>query len=847
MSKKQSRTTRSNSAEAGPNETAGWHEAWYRQSLVRQHVIAFIFLLLAAVLFYAPIIFSGKQVVAGDTINWRGMAQSMIEYEEETGETALWAGRTFAGMPGYMISPETTIPQVDLVVRELRKVFWPTSNLMLMLLGMYFLAWYVTKDSLAGIFGAIAFGLSTYMPVILVAGHNSKFIALAWAPWMMLAFVYAMQKRTIVSGLLFAIALAANLRAGHVQITYYVTLAAGIWWLVEGVTAFRTGSQKAFAQSTGVLFLGSVLGLMMIAEPYLSHAELAPFTTRGSATGGAEGGMTWDYAMAWSQGFSELLTLLISNTFGGSGSTYWGPKSFTGGPHHFGGLVIALGLLACFKLRDRITLALLISIGLFTAFSLGEHFSLLNRPMFEYFPLFSAFRVPETWLSVVAMLVALMAARGVAVLRQEAHEGASFWYQSSTRAFAGVLGFTLIFVLFGSSLLSFEKPFEKEELFAQIQSQYPEVTAEDPQVVSVINQEISTRKDARLEAFGPDARRVAFFLLIALGLLFLMVRSTLPYAVTAFGLSILLLVDLNGVGHRYLTEEVLSNEALVEDNVPEYGFDTFLKGQRAEAGGDGSFRVLSLEFGRDPSVNARPSFHYESMGGYSAAKLRVFQDYLDHVLFTEAGTGLNPAALNMTNIEYVVAGQGFPGFIPAYSDEQTGMVVSMNPNVLPRAFLIDRVKKVGSAQESWSYMQSAAFFPKEEAVVVGEEFDQIEDVSGPADSTGISTVQMLEYTAQNMTFEAYSNRDRMLVISEVYYKPGWKATVNGVETKIYQVNQMFRGIVVPSGDSNITMSFSPPAFTNGRWIAGIGTLIAYGLLLFYGYDYWRRRKMELAE
>ena len=807
---------------------------------MKQHVIAALFLLVVSVAFYAPIHFSGKQIIAVDTVNWRGMAESMIEYEAETGDVALWAGRTFAGMPGYMISPELTVPQVDVIMKELRLLFWPTSHLMLLFLGMYWLAWYVTRNSMASILGALAFGLTTYLPVILVAGHNSKFIALAWAPWMFLAFIHAMKKHSLVSALLFAVALAANLRAGHVQITYYVTFAAGIWWLVEAVHAARSKQWSDFFKSTGALVLGSVLGLLMVAEPYLAHAELAPFTTRGTATGGAIGGMAWSYAMSWSQGISELLTLFISDAFGGAGTTYWGPKIFTGGPHHFGAIILALGALAVWKVRDRTTLSLALGALVLTLFSLGENLAVVNKPMFEYFPMFSAFRVPETWLSIVAMLVALLAARGLASV--SVRRGAGLWSVPSMRAMVGALGLALILLVFGSSLLSFEKPLERDQMLAQIQRQYPTISASDPQVVSVIDQEISTRKASRLHLFKADAGRVTLFLLLAVGLVVLLYRGTLPMWAVSVGLCLLVAVDLGGVGRRYVNEAALSPEKSVAEKMPLYGFDSFLVDQKNQAGGDGTFRVLSLEFGRDPSTNARPSFYYESMGGYSAAKLRNYQDFVDHVLFTGSGTGINQAAMDMMNIKYIVVSQEIPGFNTVFQDEATGMFVLENPSALDRAYLVDRVLSAPSSEEVWAKLNDPAFSPSTEAVVLNAPESLLSLSTAASDSTSTREVQAGPYSAQHMAFSVNSDRERLLVVSEVYYEPGWTAEVNGVPAPIVSVDQLLRGVVVPAGQSEVTLSFAPPSFAMGRLLSGIGTMLTYGLLLFFGFIELKKRR-----
>ncbi len=354
-----------------------WFTLWDALEDRTQHLICVAFLLLVAVGFFAPLHFSGKMLVAGDTVNFDAMARSMIDYEKATGEQALWDTNAFGGMPGYMIYYPTVIPQLDDIPRFLRKYAWPTSHFIFLLLGMYLLVVFLTVDKLTGVFAACGYGLTTYLPVLLVAGHNTKFVALCFAPWMILAFVYLLRNPGLLGALLFAASVGVNLRAGHVQITYFFAFVLGVWWIVEAVSAARGGRMRVFAISTSWLVLGGVLAFMLVAQPYLSNFEYKAFTIRGAAAGGVAGGLGWQYAMGWSQGWLELLTLVISDAFGGA-AHYWGPKPFTGGPHYVGGIVVMLAIFALWHSRQRAVWALGISSVMMIWFSVGGIFASLN-------------------------------------------------------------------------------------------------------------------------------------------------------------------------------------------------------------------------------------------------------------------------------------------------------------------------------------------------------------------------------------------------------------------------------------------------------------------------------------
>ena len=655
-----------------------------------RHAICLGFLFLVALGFTSPATFGGKKLAGDDTVRWRATAEALLQWEARADDSALWTPNVFAGMPAYLIHDPDGPPSVDSIPSALRQLgLWPLAHLLVLLFGAYALVLFLTRTPLAGVIAAVSYGLSTYLPILLVAGHNSKFIALAWAPWLLLAFG-ALIRRPPGSGKmvgalltgLFAIAAAVNLRAGHVQITYYVVVIAAIWWIAEGIADVRTKQTKAFAISTLFLLVGSLLALAMVAHPYLSQLEYKAFTTRSA---GAGGGLGWQYAMNWSQGFGEMLTLLVSGAYGGASPTYWGPKVFTSGPHYVGPVVLFLAVLGIAGVARRSVFAFAAAALLTVLFALGENFALLNRPAFELLPLFSSFRVPETWLAATALLLALLAGWGAYyVQRREATPEAEHRKRRNAMVAAG--GFALVLLLLavaGPSMLALEKPGEGAQIEAQAAQQGVDVS--DPAVRRQIGQMMAEVRSERAELLSGDAWRGLLFLALAAGLVAALLWSKVPSWAALAGLALLITVDLWGVGRRYFNEDVdaLRRRSDLAQAVPETEADRFVEELVIEAGGPGTFRVLPS----NPSQNAYPSAFYESVGGYHGAKLALIQDYFDRLL-PDDSTVFNETAIDLLSARYVVLPGVLPGTEPLFQDPQSGMVVAENPDALPRAFLV---------------------------------------------------------------------------------------------------------------------------------------------------------------
>ena len=817
---------------------------WERLDGRTRHIVCFGALLVVAFGFFAPAVFSDRSLIGSDTVQWRAMAEYMLDYEEETGRQALWAPNAFGGMPGYMIAYGEKTPQLDDIPALLRKVIWPVSHFIVLLLGAWLLAFFLTKDRLAALLAAVAYGLTTYMTFILIAGHNSRFITLCFAPWLALAFVWTLRRPGLLAALLFAMALGVNLRGGHVQITYYVAFFLGVWWVVEGVYAVVRKEWKPFGAATGWLALGGALGLLLVAQPYLLHFEYKIYTIRG-AVDGALSGLDWTYAMGWSQGVGELITLLAADAYGGASPTYWGAKPFTAGPHYIGPIVLLLAAFALRQWRNRGVLALAIMALLTLLFSLGSNFALLNRFMYEHFPMFNAFRVPESWLAITALMLALLAAFGVRGLGKDAAPAANpAAWRAFRWLFGGVAAVLLALMLAPDAFYDFERPGEAAQVTQALLAQQPDISPNDPRVDTAVRGYLAEQRALREGTFRFEMQRSLFFLLLAGGMILLFRMGKAPRWALQAALALLVTVDLWGVGKRYFNEDDLVRARVAEEQIATYDVDRYILERQAAAGGPGQFRVLSLEAGT-PFQHARPSYHYESVGGYHGAKLRLAQDYIDE-LYPEPGTRApNANALDLLGVRYVIAPAPLPGLEVAYRGEETGLFVLENRDVPPRAWLVGDVETASDASGAWARLRDPAFDVRRTALL----YDPLPFDPVPIDSASTATADMQSWSLHEIVLRVETDAPRLLVLSEVFYPAGWEATVGGEEVVIAQANHMLRGVPVPAGEHEVVLRFAPPRHRMGVAVGAASTVLVYGGVLALLALGWRRarRKTGVAE
>ncbi|MEQ8525104.1 YfhO family protein [Gracilimonas sp.] len=799
----------------------------------RQHIIALAILFLIPFFLFTAATIGGKEFQRHDITQWRAGAESAYEYEEQVGEQTLWLPNMFIGMPAYVVSVKTQVPHLDRLAGLFKNIY-PAFQYWILFSGMYLLLILMGLKPLSALFGSILYGLTSYFPIIIAAGHTSKFVALAFAPWVISGYWYLTRRDNKIAGLLlFSAALALEFRAGHPQITYYFFYLLGLLWVFDTWKAYQQNEIKKWAFTTGILAIGAIIGFLGNAERLLPLQEYSEFSTRGGSAIENTEGLDSGYAFAWSQGIKETFTVLIPNLFGGASPEYWGQKSFTSGPHYFGILSLPFILIALLRQRSKIMYVFFAAGTLGILFSWGGNFRLLNEFAFDYIPFFDKFRAPETWLAFTAFCYAAVAAFGadwfLDFVKQKSADIKKLYMPF------GVAAAIFVFLFVQVNSLEYAKPGEVQNIANQI-AQQNQVSPENPQVkqraVQYVN---STLVPEREDKAKSDLLRSVIFFVVAGGILFVVFRGKLSSEIGMLIIVFLATIDMINVDKRYVPEEtfVAGNvdpvKTILSQKRP---LDTFIQ-ENISDNTSYPYRVLPLL--DNAFNNAIPAYFYPSIGGYSGAKLSITQDVIDQggPLF-KGQFGLNTNLLSLLNVKYLTYRRGLniPGYIVAFESPQG--VVYENTAVLPKAFFVDSVITVQEPVMAYEYLNPGKIDFAKTAVV-----ETSESISIKKDS--LSSVNVVEYSAPEIKLEVNRSEPGFLVLSEVYYPAGWIAELNGEEVPIYKTNYLLRGLAVPEGNHTITLRFEPSIYSLGLTLSWISLGIQLLLAGFVGFTFFRNR------
>lgn len=833
---------------------------------------------------YAPQVLEGKIVNQSDISSWEGMANEIVTWNKANpGERTLWTNSMFSGMPATSISViyegDFTQWLYDLFFTGAR----PASYLLISLVGGFLLMLAFGCNVYLAFLAAIAISFCSYNMQIIQVGHNSKMVAIAFMPWVLGAVVYAYRKCAFWGALLFAFALSFQIKANHPQITYYlaiIILGYGIWQLCKAV------KEKAFPKFLRTSIIVLVAGLLGIATninhlwptyEYAQHtmrggSELLPDDSSSEAAQQVEAGkktrsgLDLEYATQWSYGIEETMNLMVPNFNGGASAgeldrssetykalkqggyqgaeqiikqlpLYWGPQPFTAGPMYMGAISVFLFVLGFFVLRGGIRwwiggvslLALMLG--------WGYHLMPVSEFFFNWAPMYNKFRTVSMILVILQVLIPVLGVLAAnEILFGEDYEGKK---QRVQKGLYWALGLTAGVCALFAVLPSLAGTF---------------ISASDGQLPGEIAVALANDRAAMLSS---DAWRSVFFIVAAFVAIFLAYKRIWLKPVTAaIVLAVLVLVDLWSVDKRYLNDSHFVTRREFSNAFAKRPVDEIILQDT-----DPHYRVLDL------SVNtfndAYVSYHHKTIGGYSPAKLQRYQDLIERNISTE----IRVLGQQFGNIQTIEDAQNAMVYLPVLSMLNTKYII-LGASVPPventfrlgNAWFVNEIVPVNNANEEIETLKvtnpalqavvSADFIQQNEALaaevqrlaaqVNGDNSlgtDASEAEGAVADMSLNNFIELASYAPNKLVYNYSSNKPQITLFSEVYYNPGWVATITpaaGGEAKpldIFRANWILRGAVVPAGDYTIEFTFNPPCFEQGEKYSMVSSGILMLLLL----------------
>ena len=825
-------------------------------------IVAFVLLSFA---YFYPADTEGRILFQHDTAAGAGAGHEAQEYYERTGERTRWTNALFGGMPTYQISPSYDSTQALSWVQRAYQLFLPNYVYLtfIMMLGFYILlrafgipAWY------AGI-GGVLWGFSSYFFILISAGHIWKFITLAYIPPTIAGMVLAYRGRLLAGGVVTALFVALQIVSNHVQMSYYFLFVMLFLAIAYGVQAWRTRTMPQFIKATAALVVAGLVGVAVNLSNLYHTYTYSKETMRGKSelvqTGDAaqqtSGGLDRDYITQWSYGIDETWTLLVPNYKGGASvplsasstamekanpmyaglygqlTQYFGDQPMTSGPVYVGAFVLFLFLLGCFLVKGPLKWALLGATVFSILLSWGKNMMWLTDLFIDYMPMYDKFRAVSSILVIAEFTIPLLAILALVRLLQEPGLLRKYWKQT---AFCLLLtaGTSLWMAVPGTPLPTDYIPAQEMQMLQNAADQGYLPAQELPGILANL---------AEVRAALVQADALRSFLIIAVGMLLLLLYTggRLRRSFTLGGIAVLCLIDMWGVNKRYLNDAQFVPATTQTDTFAQTAADKFILQDK-----DTDYRVLNLATNTFNENNT--SYWHKSIGGYHAAKLRRYQELIDHHIAPEMGTlyrdiiaaggemdSIDAArypVLNMLNARYVI----LPGA------EQGQTIPLRNPHALGNAWFVSQVQYVGNANEE---IEALGTLKPAETAVVDRQFGEALQGMEQAHKDSLSVIRLTAYEPNRVVYETDNAGDGVAVFSEIYYPDGWQVSIDGKEAPLARANYVLRALYVPAGQHTIEMRFDPQSLhvTEGIAYAGL-SLLAIGALTAVGLGCYRRRK-----
>ncbi|WP_296685547.1 YfhO family protein [Flavobacterium sp.] len=791
------------------------------------HLLAIIGFVLISLIYFYPVL-QRKQIFQSDIVQYTGMAKEQNDFRAATHIEPYWTNAAFGGMPTYQLGakyPHDYIGTLDDVLRFLPR---PADYLFLYFLGFYGLLLVLKMDPLKAFFGAIAFGFSTYLIIILGVGHNAKAHAIAYMPLVIAGFLLVFQKKYVWGGLLTLFATALEINANHFQMTYYLLI---FLLVLVGYFTYQFIKEKDFkglGRAFGVLAIAGIFAIGANATNLLATTEYTKFSTRGKSelTFNADGSkvtensaLSRDYITEYSYGIAESFNLVAPRLFGGSNNealgtdssmyqfmisqgvpavqaqdyvkgmpTYWGDQPIVAAPAYIGAVVFFLAFLALFIDNRKIKYVFFGGAMIALVLSWGKNFPTVTNFFIDFIPLYDKFRAVSSIQVILELCFPVLAVMGLQSFFQLDQDQQKKGLLQTTIFGVGVMA--ILFLVKGM----FNFSGSGDEYFLK---------SYGPAFVDAL-------KADRKTMYSADLLRSTFFILLVAGALWLFIKNKLAQQTTIIVIGLVMIFDLFLVDKKYVSDKDFVSKREVE--VPFQATPVDLQILKDSS----NYRVFEINGNLS---SARASFFHKSIGGYHAAKPRRMQQLFDYQIAKN-----NLETLNFLNVKYLIQ-----------TDKDGKEFPIANPEANGNAWFVSQVKLVHSADEEMKVLDQ--FDSKNIAVISAKEFE-VKKTAFAKDSS--ATITLDSYQPNDLKYTSINPNEGLAVFSEMYYKNGWNAYIDGKKVEYLQADYVLRALPIPAGKHSVEFKFEPQVVQTGSTITLVSSIGI--LLLLMGGIYFERKK-----
>ncbi len=772
-------------------------------------VIAVVAFAVVSLLYCMPQL-SGKRLIQHDNLSWQGAAHEAMAYHDSTGKDVLWSNSMFGGMPTYTIYVGAANTNYTSIVQTvLQAVGKPAYFFFIAMVCFYLLMRVLRVNHWLSMIGALAYAFSTYNPIIISVGHETKMLTMGYIPAAIAGLYLIYREKWLPGAALWSLMIALMAMNNHFQVIYYYLFIFVAFGIVMFVMAIQEGKIKQFIIASAIALAGGLLGVAPSMQSILTTQEYAKETMRGgqseltSKEKKTNGGLDKEYAFRWSNGIGETFCLMIPYLYGGSSGEsaskapetssatngqyeklplYWGPQPFISGPVYFGAIICFLFVLGALVVKSKHKWWIIAASAFGIILSWGKNFEGLNYFLFDHLPMLNKFRTPSMALVIPQFLFPMLGIWGVQQFLDKSSNKDEMLKKLKI-AVGITAGLCVVLGFLKSAFFDFTGPGD---------AQMP------AQIVDAL------KKDRSSLAFMSCMQSAAFIVAAAVLLGGLLLDKIKPVVMFG-GLALLVCIDLLPVAHNYLNDSNYEDAAEYEATFQPRDVDKQILQDK-----DPYYRVLDLS--KDTYNDAIQAYFHKCVGGYSPAKMEMYQDLIDRHM----SKGFNGEVLNMLNTKYIIVG-GQRG--PAQ--------VMPNPNACGNAWFVDEVKWANTADDEINSLEAPqlgdtaivpnAFHPKKTAVIRAKFQSGFGNYAFGKDSAAY--VKLDKYGLDELSFVSANSKDGLAVFSDIYYEKGWKAYVDGKETPIMRADYVLRAIKVPAGQHKIEFKFHPDSYYSTKPLA----------------------------